>query len=84
MIKCKHQFYNKRQLVDLVRLFSQNYDLPDSVLRKYGESLVLGIYLYFARDGTSSVDVSVTVFSGICPSLCNIFTAKCRIMISIN
>ena len=70
--------------MDLVRLFSQNYYLPDSVLRKCGESLVSGISLYFARDGTSSVDVSVTVFSGTCPPLCNIFAAKCRIMISIN
>ena len=66
--------------------FSQNYDIPDLVLRKCGESLVSlvsvisGIGSYFPRDGTSSVDVSVTVFSGICPSLCNIFTAKCRII----
>ena len=82
MIKCKHDFYNITQLIDLVKVFSQNYNLPDSVLRRCRESLVPGTSLYFPRDGTSSVDISVTVFSGICPSLCNIFTMKAELYIS--
>ena len=65
IIKCNHEFSKIRQLMDLVRVFSQNYEIPDS-----------GIGSYFPRDGTRSVDVSVTVFSGICLSLCNTFTAK--------
>ena len=62
-----------------MRIFSQKYDLPYSVLRESLVGLVSfisGIGSYFAIDGTSSVDVSVTVFSAICPSLYNTFTAK--------
>ena len=69
------------------QFFNQNYYLPDSVLRESLVGLVSvisGRGSYFVWDGTSSVDVSARVFSGICPSLCNIFTAKCRIIISIN
>ena len=79
IMKCKHEFYNKTQLMHLVRVFSQNYDLPDLVLR---ESLVClvsfisGIGSFFPRNGTSLVDFSVTIFSRIGLSLCNTFTAK--------
>ena len=69
--------------MELVRVFSQNYDLPDSVLTESLVglvSIISEIDSYFLRNGISSVDVSVTVFTGICPSLCNIFTGKGRII----
>ena len=79
IIKCKHEFYNITQLIYLVRVFSQNYDLPDSVLRESLVglvSIISEIGSFFQRDGTSLVDFSVTIFSGICLSLCNTFAAK--------
>ena len=92
MIKCKHEFYNITQAMHLSfsESFSQNYDIPDSVIRRFVESLVglvsviSGIGSYFPRDGTSSVDVLDTVLSGICPSFCNIFTTKTEIYMYLN
>ena len=73
-------FYLQGRIIHLNQLYhSQNYDLPDSVIRESLVGLVSvisGIGSFFPRDGSSLVDFSVTIFSGICLSLCNIFSAK--------